>query len=110
MKKLVIVLLFLIGITFSSNAQGLSLKLSKDSLLVNGSYIYSITIKIKGDKAPYMISLYNNRISAGGKLVAIKDNLVENTFKFDNLTIHSNYLVIVQPVNSSSGISKYIKL
>jgi len=110
-KILVIFVLLVCGVLLNNvHAQNIRLKVSKDSTLIDGKYIYSIDIKIKGGNPPYNVELYNNLLREGGKLIAKEENVSLSVVHFSNLDACKTLYISVECINQKQGVTTLIKL
>lgn len=110
MKKLLLLLILFLGIHVSGFTQNVSLKVTKDSTLVNGNYSYSINLTILGNKGPYKIDIYTNWMSDHSEKVASRNNCSESTLRFDNMPSKNTLYISVIAIEERKGVVSMIQL
>ena len=110
LREAFLVLFLLMSIKTICSAQSPKINLVLDSVLLDNSYQYSVTIKIVGSTNFYNLFVYDNKPILHGQLIntILETNKSEVTIPLTQR--YKFFYIVFQPTNSDKGISQLFKL
>ncbi|HEX2934623.1 MAG TPA: hypothetical protein VHO72_04660 [Bacteroidales bacterium] len=95
MKKILLLVCFIIIGVVSAYSQKLDFTIRTDSTAVNGSKVYTITIDVIKGNGPFSCYLYNKQPWIGGVIKDQKLNISSSRIIFKDLSVLNNEMMVL---------------
>jgi hypothetical protein len=104
-----IAILFITQISFGQSKDQIELKYKVDSVLIDNTFQYTITVRVRNGNGPFTFYLFQGEPWRGGEVLQESVSMQKATYTFRRVPKSSNYIVAVNGATKNDSNWIYVK-